>query len=365
MLQKTTIMKKSIFYSFFIACFLFVGCSGNQTTDNAQLEGDISPIIPKINSTVVSVLVGDNQAVKEGDTLLILDDASYKIAVAQAQIALEQAQQNVKLSKSNSNTSLASVSTIKANSNVISANITSVNAGIEAAKTRVELATKNFVRYEKLFQQKSGSQLQYDVAKAEKEAAEAQLKIAEGQANSLTQQIDAAKQQVVTGQAALASSKEGTTLTELAVRQAQQNLEAAKLLLSYCVITSPTNGIISKKNVQKGQVVSIGQPLMAVTDNKSIWVIANFKETQIANMKVDQPVEIEIDAYSKKTFQGKIASFSQATGAKFSLLPADNATGNFVKVTQRIPVKIVFTEAPSAEYPLRTGMSVSVKVKTK
>lgn len=356
-------MKKSIIYLFVLSCFLFVGCSGNQTTDNAQLEGDISPIIPKINSTVVSVLVEDNQAVREGDTLAILDDANYKISVAQAQIALEQAQQNVKLSRSNSNTSAASVSTIKANSSVVSANIASVNAGIEAAKTRVELTTKNFARYEKLLQQKSGSQLQYDVAKAEKEAAEAQLKIAESQANSLAQQIDASKRQVATGQAELASSVEGTTLTELAVRQAEQNLEAAKLLLSYCVITSPTSGIISKKNVQKGQVVSIGQPLMAVANNQNIWVVANFKETQIEKMKVGQGVDIEIDAYSKKSFQGTIESFSQATGSKFSLLPADNATGNFVKVTQRIPVKIVFTEAPSTDYPLRAGMSVSVKVK--
>ncbi len=358
-------MKKSIIYTLALFGFIFVGCSGNQSTDNAQLEGNISPIIPKINGTVVAVLVEDNQAVKEGDTLAILDDASYKIAVAQAQIALEQALQNVKLSRSNSNISAASVSTVKANSNAVSANIASVNAGIEAAKTRVELTSKNLARYEKLLQQKSGSQLQYDVAKAEKEAADAQLKIAESQANSLAKQIDASKQQVVTGQAQLASSKEGTTLIELAVSQAEQNLKAAKLLLSYCTITSPANGIISKKNVQKGQVVSIGQPLMAVADNQKIWVVANFKETQIEKMKVDQTAEIEIDAYSDKSFQGKIASFSQATGSKFSLLPADNATGNFVKVTQRIPVKIVFTEAPSADYPLRAGMSVSVTVKTK
>lgn len=356
-------MKKSIIYSFVLFGFLFVSCSGNQTTDNAQLEGNISPIIPKINGTVASVLVEDNQAVSEGDTLAILDDASYKIAVAQAQIALEQAQQNVKLSRNNSNISAASVSTVKANSNAVSANIASVNAGIEAAKTRLELTTKNFARYEKLLQQKSGSQLQYDVAKAEKEGAESQLKIAESQANSLAKQIDASKQQVATGQAELASSVEGITLTELAVRQAEQNLEAAKLLLSYCVITSPASGIISKKNVQKGQVVSIGQPLMAVADNQKIWVVANFKETQIEKLKIDQTVDIKIDAYAKKSFQGKIASFSQATGSKFSLLPADNATGNFVKVTQRIPVKIVFTEALSADYPLRAGMSVSVKVK--
>jgi membrane fusion protein, multidrug efflux system len=140
-------------------------------------------------------------------------------------------------------------------------------------------------------------------------------------------------------------------------------LEAAQLQLSYCYITAPASGIVSKKNVQKGQVVSIGQPLMAVANDANVWVVANFKETQITDMKVGQSAEIKVDAYDNKTFNGKIESFSQATGSKFSLLPADNATGNFVKVTQRIPVKIVLSDN-NKEFPLRAGMSVTVKVKT-
>jgi membrane fusion protein, multidrug efflux system len=358
-------MKKIIIYCFFISSsFLLASCSGKEETDNAQLEADISPVIPKVNSTVVQVKVEDNQIVKEGDTLVILDDANYKIAVAQAEIALEQAKQNVSLTKTNSKTAEVSVSAANANSSAVSANISSADAGIEAARTKVWLATKNYERFETLLLQKSASQQQFDVAQAEKEAAEAQLRIAQSQANSLTQQVNATKYQVATGQSQVNSSLEGISLAELAVKQAEQNLIAARLLLSYCVITAPSNGVVSKKNVQKGQVVGIGQPLMAIADNQKIWIVANFKETQIEKMKVDQPVDIYVDAYSDKMFKGKVGSFSQATGSKFSLLPADNATGNFVKVTQRVPVKILFTETLSSQYPLRAGMSVLVKVKT-
>ncbi|NJN32953.1 MAG: HlyD family secretion protein [Saprospiraceae bacterium] len=168
---------------------------------------------------------------------------------------------------------------------------------------------------------------------------------------------------ISTTQSTINTSDNGIALAELAVKQAEANLESAQLLLSYCVIKAPASGVISKKNVQKGQVVGIGQPLMAITNHEKIWVIANFKETQIEKMKIGQEAEIEVDAYEKKVFKGTIESFSQATGAKFSLLPPDNATGNFVKVTQRIPTKILIDEAKDTNYPLRAGMSVKVKIK--
>lgn len=169
--------------------------------------------------------------------------------------------------------------------------------------------------------------------------------------------------QVTTTQSTIHSSNDGIGLAELSVKQAENNLEAAKLQLSYCTITAPTSGVISKKNVQKEQVVAIGQPLMAITNNQNIWVVANLKETQIEKLKVGQEAEIEVDAYEDKIFKGKIESFSQATGAKFSLLPADNVTGNFVKVTQRIPVKIILMDKNNTSH-LRAGMSVAVKVNT-
>ena len=356
-------MKK---YNLIIALALFatlVSCTGKEETDNAQLETDISPVIPKINSTVTNILVQDNQVVKEGDVLVMLDDANYKIAVQQAEVAVALAIQNVSLSKSGRSTISSSISSAKANSNAVEANMSSAKAGVEAAKIRVNITTKNFERFKNLLNQKSATQQQFDGVQAEKDAAEAQFRIAQGQVSSLQKQIEAARTQVATTQSTINLSNDGISLAELSVKQAENNLEAAKLQLTYCTITAPANGVISKKNVQKGQVVSIGQPLMAITNNENIWVVANFKETQILNMKVGQEAEIEVDAYGHKIFKGKIESFSQATGAKFSLLPADNATGNFVKVTQRIPVKIVLTDKNNTSI-LRAGMSVAVKVNT-
>ena len=358
-------MKKLAFISLVAFNVFLAGCSGKEETDNAQLETDISPVLPKINSTVTKILVEDNQVVKEGDVLVMLDDANYKIAVSQAEVAVELAKQNVQLSRNNKGTATSSVSSVSANVRAVEANMASAKAGVEAAKVRVSITTKNFDRFKTLLEQKSATQQQFDGVQAEKDAAEAQLRIAEGQVSALQKQIEAANSQVATTQSSINSSNSGIGLAELAVKQAENNLEAARLQLSYCVITAPASGVISKKNVQKGQVVAIGQPLMAITNNEKIWIVANFKETQVAKMKVGQAVEIDVDAYDDKVFEGKIASFSQATGAKFSLLPADNATGNFVKVTQRIPVKISINDSKDANYPLRAGMSVAVKVQTK
>ena len=358
-------MKKLAFISLVAFNIFLASCSGREETDNAQLETDISPVLPKINSTVTKILVEDNQVVKEGDVLVMLDDANYKIAVSQAEVTVELAKQNVQLSRNNKGTATSSVSSVSANVRAVEANMASAKAGVEAAKVRVGITTKDFDRLKTLLEQKSATQQQFDGVQAEKDAAEAQLRIAEGQVNTLQRQIEAANSQVATTQSSINSSNSGIGLAELAVKQAENNLEAAKLQLSYCVITAPASGVISKKNVQKGQVVGIGQPLMAVTNNEKIWIVANFKETQVAKMKVGQSVEIDVDAYDDKAFEGKISSFSQATGAKFSLLPADNATGNFVKVTQRIPVKISINNSKDANYPLRAGMSVAVKVQTK
>jgi len=347
-----------------VTSILFLAsCSGSQTTDNAQLETDISPVIPKINGTVNKIFVEDNQIVKEGDTIMVLDDENYKIAVKQAEIAVLTAKKNIALAKSNKEVIGANINTVTANSNAVAANLYAAQAGVNAAKVKLEVSNKNYDRFKTLLEQKSTTQQQFDGIKAEKDANEQLLKIAEGQVTALQQQIAASKQQITSTAANNSPLNEGIGLAELNVKQAEANLEAAQLLLSYCVITAPCNGVVSKKNVQKGQVVAIGQPLMAITNNTKVWVVANFKETQIKNMKVGQEAEIEVEAYDK-AFKGKVESFSQATGSKFSLLPADNATGNFVKVTQRIPVKIVIAES-NKEYPLRAGMSVAVTVKTK
>jgi membrane fusion protein, multidrug efflux system len=347
-----------------LSSFFFMSCSNAETTDNAQLEADISPVISRIGGTVSKVIAQDNMQVNEGDTLLFLDDASFRIAVGQAEVALQQAKQQVVLAQSNRNAASSSVSTVSANAKAVEANIIAANAAIAAAKVKFDIAGRNFQRLENLYQQQSATQQQYDFAKAERDGAEQGLKIAEGQLLAIVGQVDASRSQIATSKTSVVTSSDNIALAELAVKQAEHNLEMAKLQLSYCVITAPAKGVISKKTVQKGQVVGVGQPLMAVTDHKNVWVIANFKETQLERMQAGQAVEISIDAYGDKTYKGKVASLSQATGAKFSLLPPDNATGNFVKVTQRVPVKILFTEDADTAFPLRAGMSVSVKVKT-
>ncbi|BAV06193.1 membrane fusion protein, multidrug efflux system [Filimonas lacunae] len=346
------------------AAAVFSSCSG-EGTDNAQLEADVSPVIPKVNSTVMEIRVEDNQPVKKGDTLVILDDATFTIAVQQAEIALQQAQRSVNLAGINNSVAHVTVSNVSASSGAVAANLTAADAAIESAKAQLAVAERNYERYEKLLQQTSATRQQFDRVQVEKALAESGLQAAISQRNALLKQIDASKYQVANTQKQLSGTQENINLAGLAVKQAQANLDAAKLQLSYCTIVAPVDGIVSKKSVQVGQVVAVGTPLMAVANDKKVWVVANYKETQLANMRAGQEAEIEVDAYPDTTFIGKVESFSQATGARFSFLPADNATGNFVKVTQRIPVKIVLPQNHSEKYPLRAGMSVYVKVKTK
>ena len=196
------------------------------------------------------------------------------------------------------------------------------------------------------------TQAQFDAVKAEKEAGEAQVAAAKKQVSAINSQIGASKEQV------------SATRTGIAAYDAA--IDFAKLQLSYTVITAPVSGIVSKRNIQIGQLIQPGQNMFAIVNNSRIYVTANFKETQLAEMKPGQPVEIDVDAYPDTSFAGKVQSFSGATGAKFSLLPPDNATGNFVKVVQRMPVRISF-DSLSEEWQrkLRPGLSVFVKVKVR
>lgn len=358
-------MKKSIKYlilSMSLAAIL-AGCSG-EGTDNAQLETDVSPVTSKINSTVSEVRVIDNQQVKKGDILIVLDTATFKIAVVQAEIALMQASTNVKLAVNGNTMANVNVSNQTATSSAVSENLSSADAAIETANAQLKVAQKNKERYAELLAQKSTTQQQFDRVDADKIDAEAKLKTAMSQKNALLKQVEASQLQVSSKRTEVSNTTENISLSGLAVRQAQANLDAAKLQLSYCNIVAPADGVVSKKNVQVGQVVAVGEPLMAIANNRTVWVVANYKETQLQKMRVGQDVEVDVDAYPDTTFIGKLESFSQATGSRFSFLPADNATGNFVKVTQRVPVKITLPLTNSGKYPLRAGMSVYVKVKT-
>ncbi len=370
-----TVLSAAAFFGFKKASFML----NNEDTENSQIETNIVPVLPKISGWVTEVLVKDNQQVKTGDTLVKIDDRDLKLRVLQAEVALKNAESNVSLIAANAGTVNANVMTSDATIQVQNTGIAAgeaavgtATANIEIAKIRVRKATQDFNRADQLLKEKSGTQAAYDNAKAEKESAEAAVVVAEKQVASAQVQVEAARRQTSIGnsqknaaQTQVASAQQQINVARTQIEQRKAELELAKLQLSFAVVTSPMSGQVSRKNVQLGQLVNAGQPLMSLVDDTNVWVIANFKETQIGKMKVGQKVTIHVDAYAGKGFEGTIESFAGATGAKFSLLPPDNSTGNFVKVVQRVPTKILITDKATAEMPLRAGMSVGVVVPVK
>ncbi len=275
-------------------------------TDDAQVDSHIAPVLPKVAGYVTEVLVDDNQKVKVGQVVLRIDDRDLRSKVDTAEADLENAKAAVSVARS-----------------------AVVGARTMGAKNAADLR-----RYAVLRQKEEVSSQQYDSAVA-----------ASGSANA---QVEGAVRQV--------------TAAEAKVAQKQADLDFAKLQLSYATVLAPATGIVSRKNVEVGQNVQVGQALLAIVAEGEAWVTANFKETQLKKMRVGQAAVLEVDAYPKFEFHGKVDSIAAATGARFALLPPDNATGNFTKVVQRVPVKIVFTDPPDPKRPLRAGMSVNTIV---
>ncbi|MGI4833168.1 MAG: HlyD family secretion protein [Janthinobacterium lividum] len=308
----------------------------HESTDDAQVEGDVYPVLPRVSGPVTKVYVDDNQVVKKGDTLVTIDPADYQQRVDAMQAALLAAQAQVTAARAQVNIAQANVRTAQTTIGVSAAN-----------RTRLQ---QDLARSTKLRNQDIIPQSEYDAVAANLKATSAQQSTATDQVSVTRSQVMAAQQQIAVAQAV--------------VKQRQTDLNNAKLQLSYTTLVAPANGVVSRKNVQPGQVVSPGQQLVGLVSSARTWVVANFKETQLENMKVGQPVKLEIDAYPNEEFDGHIESLSAATGARFALLPPDNSTGNFVKVTQRIPVKVVLNKEDPA-HPLRTGMSVNAIVAVK
>jgi membrane fusion protein, multidrug efflux system len=348
----------------------------NEDTENSQLESNMIPVLPKIGGWVTEVLVKDNQMVKLGDTLVKIDDRDLKIRVQQAEVALKNAEANVALIASNSTTASAQVHTSDASLQAqtagietANAQIATANANVEAAKIRVWKATQDFNRFKALFEQKSLTAQQFDAAKAEKDAAEAAVEVAQRQVSAAQAGLTVVQKQTGIGEAQksaaqtqVSSVSKQVELAKTVIEQRKAELELTKLQWSYAVVTAPMDGQISRKSVQVGQLLNAGAPILNIVDNKNVWVIANFKETQIGKMQAGDKVKIKVDAYKNIEFQGIIESFAGATGAKFSLLPPDNSTGNFVKVIQRVPTKILIADNHNPKTPLRAGMSVNVIV---
>ncbi|PQA98020.1 membrane fusion protein, multidrug efflux system [Chryseobacterium piscicola] len=354
--------KKSLVFPIILAVIIIVGgVYGYRTysygqiheeTDDAQIASNMNPVISKISGYVAEVKVKDNQFVKKGDTLVILDNKDQKMALEQAQAALSTAKSNISSAQSSTNATSKNI-------NSSQAAVATANAQIEAAKVNVWKTSQDLKRYSVLVKDHSITEQQYEQALAAKQSADKQLQVLVEQRNQIAQQTGIASSQTE------ASSQQISVAGSVA-KQREVDVESAKLNLSYTIITAPEDGFVGKIPIQAGQFLQAGAQLFSLVKNDQKWVIANFKETQVAKMVEGQKVKIEIDAFPDTEFEGVVSSFSPATGSTFSILPPDNASGNFVKVVQRLPIKIDFIKLdPNIAKRLRTGMNVKAEVSLK
>lgn len=324
----------------------------HEWTDNAQIEATITPIIPRVSGYVEKVFVKDDQFVKKGDTLLIIDRTEYKLRLAQAQADLA-------IAESGAIVSAGTVDLTKTQVLTADASVSSAKTNIEAAEIRVWRANQDYERYLNLVKDKVVTQQQFEQVKAEKESAEKQLEF-------IKEQERIASTQKSSSQTQTKVSEGQHKVAEARIAQAKTAVEVAELNLSYCVITAPCDGQVSKIELVEGELLQAGRPVFNLVLNDDLWVIANFKETQISDLKEGQICEMSIDAFDDIQLKGKIESIAPGTGSTFTLLPPDNATGNFVKVVQRVPVRVKLDELDKKIVErLRPGLSVEVTVTTK
>ena len=331
---------------------MWVSSIGHQETDNAQLDAIITPVRAIVPGFVTDIKFTDNQHVKKGDTLIIIDRKDYEARVAQSEAALESAKAQLEMAKTGASTADQNASASVLNSQAAKENIAT-------AEARLNKDEKDIARVEKMLKDGASTQQQYESIKAEYETAKAQHEM-------LKKQYQASSSQAVGAQSQAEGQKSQIALSGALVKQREAELQLSKTQLDNTILTAPFAGIISKKSIEKGQYLQIGTPICSAIDIGNLYVTANFKETQIAEMRPGQEVEIKVDAFPKTKLKGALESIGGATGAKFSLLPPDNSTGNFVKVTQRVPVKINITEVPKdLQGVLFPGLSVLVDVKSK
>ena len=367
-----------------------------ETTDDAQIDGNINPISARISGYIIDVRVEDQQRVKAGDVLVRIDPRDYEVALAQAQADLRNAeaalgnfQLQVPITGQDTSAQLKTAMASRANAE---AALRSAEQQLRAAQDRLETAqaqvreaeanyqkaADDVVRYRLLVDKNEIARQIYDTAvqqaaanQATVDARKAAVREAEQNIGVAQAAVEQAKQQIVQADASIESARTGPQ--QVAGREAQAKAAAAqveqkkaavdqaKLNLSYTTIVSPVTGIVGMKTAQVGQNVSPGQQLMAVVPLEDIWVTANFKETQLRQMRPGQRVRFTVDAYSGE-YKGRIYEIGGASGSRFSILPPENATGNYVKVVQRIPVRIVLDPGENADHRLRVGMSVTPKV---
>jgi membrane fusion protein (multidrug efflux system) len=347
------IIASLLLLGFTYGTYKYIYSLSHEGTDDAQIEKNMNPIIPRVSGYVRKVYITDNNFVKKGDTLFTIDKKDYQLKIDEATANLAAAEGNFEVSKADINSILASIS-------VSEANVKSAGGNIESAKIRLGRLSSDYNRYDNLYKSHTITKQQYEQALAAKQEAESQVRVLEQQ-----QKAAAFQKSVI-----VANSKVSGKQTDVAaanIKRAKALLDSANLNLTYTAITAAIDGQVSKIDIQPGQLVQAGQSLFYIINNNEAWVVANFKETQLNKMITGQKVTIKVDAYPDYSFNGTVTSFSPATGARFSILPPDNATGNFVKTIQRLPVKISLDATNDAEKIklLRPGMNVDVDVHIK
>jgi membrane fusion protein (multidrug efflux system) len=338
---------------------------GRESTDDARVDGRVHTLSAQVGGRVVSVAAKENQTVAAGDLLAEIEPRDYELALAAARANLAEARAaehaasaGTDVSRAASDSRLASARSAEA---AARARLAAAEARERAAQADAERAAKDRERLSPLVDKKEISRQEFDLADTAARAAIAAREAAAAGVDEARRDLESARSDVAS--AATAPSAQKADRARLAastarVEQAQAAVERAEIELARTRITAPVAGVIGRRGVEIGDSVAPGQPLFALVATDELWVTANFKESQLARMKPGQPVAIAIDAYSGRKLRGHVDSIGPATGSTFSLLPAENATGNFVKVVQRVPVKIVFDEPADADHPLRPGLSV-------
>ena len=385
------------------------------STDDAYVEGTITPVSAKVSGHVAALLVGDNQPVKEGELLLRIDPRDYQARVAQARAAVSMAEANLKAARSElplareetravidqaRATLEGAVVAVRASESAVDeararlesrrAAAAAMRADVTGAQSAQRQAGRELERFRQLLQSELVARRDFDAAEAvyettsatveatERRLAQSEREIQQAQAElaSRAHAVDQAKQRVAEARAALARAESqlhqvaikdaAATQAEARLRETQADLAFADLQLQYTEVRTPIDGVVSKRSVEVGQVVQMGQPLLAIVPLHDVWVLANFKETQVARIRPGMRAEVWVDGVPDRAFTGSVNSLSAGTGARFSLLPPENATGNWVKVVQRVPVKILLDAREFGNpHTLRAGMSVIVTIRVR
>ena len=318
------------------AAFLFLDYKHTETSNDAQVEQYISPVNLRASGYIKKIYFTEHQSVKKGDTLLVLDDREYRIRVMEAEAALKDA--------------MAGATVVDATLQTTQNSASVYEASIAEIEIRLAKLEKDRQRYENLVKRNAATPIQLEQIETEYEATRKKLEATRRQQRA-----------AMSGVKEVSNRKEST---EAAIQRAKAALEMARLNLSYTVVLAPCDGKLGRRALEEGQYITAGQSVTYILPDSQKWIVANYKETQVENLKLGQEVRIAVDALSGREFTGKITAISGATGSKYSLVPTDNSAGNFVKIQQRIPVRIDFTDLSEEDNArLAAGMMVVVKAK--